>query len=56
MASLISRPESRVGVLVMPTDEELMIAQQMLAFLPKHAAKSGHAPAGCRSNGGELAK
>ena len=54
--SLISRPESRVGVLVMPTDEELMIAQQTLAFLPKHAAKSGHAPRVCRSNGGELAK
>ena len=32
--SLISRPESRVAVLV-PTDEELMIAQHKLAFLPK---------------------
>jgi acetate kinase len=42
--SLISRPESRVAVLVVATDEELMIAQQTLAFLPKHAAKSGHAP------------
>jgi acetate kinase len=39
--SLISRPESRVAVLVVPTDEELMIAQHTLAFLPKHAAKSG---------------
>jgi acetate kinase len=38
--SLISRPESRVAVLVVPTDEELMIAQHTLAFLPKHAAKS----------------
>jgi acetate kinase len=38
---LISRPESRVAVLVVPTDEELMIAQHTLAFLPKHAAKSG---------------
>jgi acetate kinase len=42
--SLISRPESRVAVLVVATDEELMIAQQTLAFLPQHAAKSGHAP------------
>jgi acetate kinase len=39
--SLISRPQSRVAVLVVPTDEELMIAQHTLAFLPKHAAKSG---------------
>jgi acetate kinase len=39
--SLISRPESRVVLLVVPTDEELMIAQHTLAFLPKHAAKSG---------------
>jgi len=37
--SLISRPESRVAVLVVPTDEELMIAQHTLAFLPKHAAQ-----------------
>jgi acetate kinase len=42
--SLISRPESRVVLLVVPTDEKLMIAQHTLAFLPKHAAKSGHAP------------
>jgi acetate kinase len=33
--SLISQPESRVAVLVVPTDEELT-----LAFLPKSAAKS----------------
>jgi acetate kinase len=39
--SLISRPESKVAVLVVPTDEELMIAQHTLAFLPKHTAKSG---------------
>jgi hypothetical protein len=26
---------------VVPTDEELMIAQHTLAFLPKHTAKSG---------------
>src|SRR6516225_10556306 len=38
---LISRPESRVVLLVVPTDEELMIAQHTLAFLPKHTAKSG---------------
>src|SRR5260370_38813242 len=42
--SLISRPESRVAVLVVPTDEELMIAQHTLAFLPKHTAKSGMHP------------
>jgi acetate kinase len=41
--SLISRPESRVAVLVVPTDEELMIAQHTLAFLPKGTAKSTHA-------------
>jgi acetate kinase len=39
--SLISRPESKVAVLVVPTDEEQMIAQHTLAFLPKHTAKSG---------------
>jgi acetate kinase len=37
--SLISRPESRVAVLVVPTDEELMIAQHTLALLPKQRAK-----------------
>jgi len=36
-----SRPQSRVAVLVVPTDEELMIAQHTLAFLAKHTAKSG---------------
>jgi acetate kinase len=41
--SLISRPDSRVAVLVVPTDEELMIAQHTLAFLPKGTAKSTHA-------------
>jgi len=40
--SLISRPESRVHLLVVPTDEELMIAQHTLAFLPKGTAKSTH--------------
>ena len=33
--SLISRPESRVALLMVPTDEELMIAQHTLALLPK---------------------
>jgi acetate kinase len=33
--SLISRPESRLVLLVVPTDEELMIAQHTLAMLPK---------------------
>jgi acetate kinase len=36
--SLISRPESRVALLVVPTDEELMIAQHTLALLPKDSA------------------
>jgi acetate kinase len=36
--SLISRPESRVVLLVVPTDEELMIAQHTLALLPKDNA------------------
>ena len=33
--SLISRPESQVALLIVPTDEELMIAQHTLALLPK---------------------
>ena len=40
---VISRPESGVAVLVVPTDEELMIAQHTLAFLLKGTAKSTHA-------------
>jgi acetate kinase len=32
----ISRPDSRVAVLVVPTDEELMIAQHTLALLSEH--------------------
>jgi acetate kinase len=36
--SLISRPDSRVALLVVPTDEELMIAHHTLALLPKDAA------------------
>ena len=36
--SLISRPDSRVVLLVVPTDEELMIAQHTLALLPKDSA------------------
>ena len=35
---LISRPESRVMLLVVPTDEELMIAQHVIALLPKQTA------------------
>src|SRR5262249_44621012 len=37
--TLISRPESRVVLLLVPTDEELMIAQHTLAFLPKQRAQ-----------------
>jgi acetate kinase len=33
---LISRPESRLALLVVPTDEELMIAQHTFALLPQH--------------------
>jgi acetate kinase len=36
---LISRPESRISLLVVPTDEELMIAQHTLALLPKGSAR-----------------
>jgi acetate kinase len=37
--SLISRPESRVALLVVPTDEELMIAQHTLALLPTQTTR-----------------
>jgi len=37
--SLISRPESRVVLLVVPTDEELMIARHTLALLPKDTVR-----------------
>jgi acetate kinase len=42
---LISRPESRVALLVVPTDEELMIAQHTLALLPQRrpGRKTGEA-------------
>ena len=36
--SLISRPESRVPVYVIPTDEELMIARHTLSLLARGAA------------------
>jgi acetate kinase len=39
--SLISRPESRLVLLVVPTDEELMIAQHTLALVPKDIARKG---------------
>jgi acetate kinase len=38
--SLISRPESRVALLIVPTDEELMIAQHTLALLPRQGTRS----------------
>jgi acetate kinase len=37
--SLLSRPESRVALYVVPTDEELMIARHTLALLPKRSAR-----------------
>jgi acetate kinase len=37
--ALISRPDSRVVLLVIPTDEELMIAQHTLALLTKRNAQ-----------------
>ncbi|MFL5046246.1 MAG: acetate/propionate family kinase [Xanthobacteraceae bacterium] len=36
---LISRPDSRVAVYVIPTDEELMIARHTLALLAKHGTQ-----------------
>ena len=36
--ALISRPDSRVALCVVPTDEELMIARHTLALLPKRRA------------------
>src|SRR5262245_3249323 len=39
-ATLISRPESRVALYVVPTDEELMIARHTLALLPKRSARA----------------
>jgi acetate kinase len=37
--SLISQPQSRVVLLVVPTDEELMIARHTVALLPQHAVR-----------------
>ena len=39
--SVISHPESRIGLYVVPTDEELMIARQTLALLSRGAATAG---------------
>ena len=39
--SVISHPESRVRLYVVPTDEELMIARQTLALLKRGAATAG---------------
>jgi acetate kinase len=36
--TLISRPESRIGLYVVPTDEELMIARHTLSLLPRREA------------------
>jgi acetate kinase len=36
---LISRPDSRVALCVIPTDEELMIARHTLALLPQSSAR-----------------
>jgi len=44
--SLISRPESRVAVHVVPTDEELMIARHTLALLRTHGARTRETLAG----------
>ena len=41
--SVISHPESRIGLYVVPTDEELMIARQTLALLNRGAATAGEA-------------
>ncbi len=42
-ARLISRPESRVAVYVLPTDEERMIAQHTWSLLSKKPTNSPHA-------------
>jgi acetate kinase len=39
-ARLISRPESRVAVYALPTDEELMIARHTLSLLSQQASRS----------------
>jgi acetate kinase len=39
-ARLISRPESRVAVYVLPTDEELMIAQHTCSLLSQRPTSS----------------
>jgi acetate kinase len=46
--TIISRPESRVALFMVPTDEELMIAQHTLALLPNRSAyeMAGAKPAG----------
>jgi acetate kinase len=41
--SVISHPESRIGLYVVPTDEELMIARQTSALLKPGAATAGEA-------------
>ena len=43
--SVISHPESRIGLYVVPTDEELMIARQTSALLKRAAAAAGEAVA-----------
>jgi acetate kinase len=40
-AALISRPQSRASLHVMPTDEELMIAQHTLALLSEDKQPQG---------------
>jgi acetate kinase len=40
-ARLISRPESRIAVYVLPTDEELMIARHTWSLLSKTSKKHG---------------
>jgi len=39
-AALISQPDSRFGLYVIPTDEELMIARHTLALLSTSGAQS----------------
>jgi acetate kinase len=38
---LVSRPESRVGLCIMPTDEDLMIARYTLSFLRCESLNAG---------------
>jgi acetate kinase len=45
-AASIAAPDSRIGLYVIATDEELMIARHTLALLAARGTRPGHARAG----------